>query len=241
MRHMIALVTVAASLATGCSVAMSGLNTVKGSGVIKEETRTVGDFSSVDIGQAIQATITVGPETSVRIEGDDNILPILKTEVRDGKLETSFENGVSVWTDKPIMMTITTPKLTAIGASGASKVTAIVKPTDSFKVDSSGASHVDVTGVESDKLELGASGASQVTVAGTTKKLAVEMSGASQIHANSVPAESVSVHGSGASQAEVQTNGSIKGDLSGATSVNVTGKPEKKDVSTSGASHVSYK
>jgi hypothetical protein len=240
MRIGIGLVLLSAGLAVGCRAGVLGFETVRGSGVIKEETRSVGDFSAVDIGQAIKATITVGPETSVQIEGDDNILPLIKTEVRDGKLATSVAGGVSIAPTKVIVMTISTPKLTAIAGEGASDITATLKPTDTLKVEASGASRMQLTGIASDKLDVDASGASHVTMTGESKDLTVEMSGASHLDANKLAAQSVQVSGSGASRGEVQSAASIKGDLSGATSLRVMGKPEKRSVSTSGASSVSY-
>src|SRR5215204_6504636 len=63
-----------------------------GSGVIKSQTREVNDFHAIEIEYPAQITITQGKAASVKIEAEDNVLPGLITQVRDGKLNIFYKS-----------------------------------------------------------------------------------------------------------------------------------------------------
>src|SRR6058998_1729791 len=77
-------------LSSGCK-----FDHVSGSGAKKVEKRSVPAFTTVNISGAYEVEITAQNEQSVEIEGDDNLLPLIKTEVKDGVLEISNEKGFS--------------------------------------------------------------------------------------------------------------------------------------------------
>jgi hypothetical protein len=231
---------VAACLLAGCSLAALAQQQVKGSGTMKEETREVGDFTGVEVSHSLQATITIGPK-AVKLSADDNLLPLIVTEVKDGRLVAKLKENVGIQTSNPMKLTISTPKLDSIGASGASHVEATVATSDRFAIDVSGASHATVKGLDTDAIEIDASGASQINVAGRCKSLKLDLSGASNLKANDLDAQSVQHDLSGASHGEVRASSSIEGDVSGASKLQVFGQPSIKKVGLSGAGSVSYR
>src|SRR5436309_12884743 len=72
-------------------------NKVSGSGAMKLDKRSVPAFTAVDISGAYEVEIVVQKEQSVEIEGDDNLLHLIKTEVKNGVLEFSNEKSISTW------------------------------------------------------------------------------------------------------------------------------------------------
>jgi hypothetical protein len=242
MRMMLGLAAVVILAATGCNAMYLAVGPgIKGSGVLKEETRQVGDFNGVDIGSALQAKVTVGQKTELTVSGDDNLVPLVKTEVRDGKLVARVENPTGVQQKLPLMLTITTPRLDEVATGGAARVGVKAGEAKTLRVQAEGASVLDLGGIAAETIEIGASGASHVTIVGKAKSLTIKASGASQIKTNGVAAESVKVDASGASQVETNASGSIEGDASGASSIQVLGQPGGRKVTTSGASQVKYK
>src|SRR5262249_911926 len=106
-------------------IALGGwFNTIQGSGNVKEEVRKVGDFSGVKVGHGFKANIAVGPSTSVKISADDNLLPLIKTEVRNGELVIETDGSSNFRSSNPVVISISTPKLERISASGGAAVTA---------------------------------------------------------------------------------------------------------------------
>jgi hypothetical protein len=189
----------------------------------------------------MKATVTVGPKTSLKIEADDNLLPLIETPIKDGHLVVQFKDGASVETKNPILLTVTTPRLSYIEGSGASVVVATASKSEKFVISSSGASKVDASGVDSGDVSVSASGASRLKLIGSGKAIKIELSGASRLDATGFSTDTVHIDASGASSAQVQASGSVAGELSGASKLEVAGSPSKRSVETSGVSHVSYK
>ena len=241
MRSAIGMAMAALLAASGCGVTLNGAGLPdKGSGVVKEETRDLDGFTGIDISASFEATATIGPKTGVTLSAEDNLLPLIKTEVRDGRLVVGLASGHNIRTTKPLTLKVVVPTLDFVAARGASKLTATAGEASTFKVVSTGASSVDVSGLECDAIEVDAKGASRVTLEGRGKRLTLGASGASKVTAVGSSFESAKVDVSGASKAEVNVTGSIDGEVSGASSLDVKGKPAARGVKTSGASSVSY-
>jgi Putative auto-transporter adhesin, head GIN domain len=191
----------------------------RGSGNIKTENREVSGFKSIDVSNAFEVEITVQKDFSLEVEADDNLLPLIKTEVDGDTLVIKTDKSFK--TQNPLKIRITAPDVNELSLSGASKVNLSNLNNNSFKLDSSGAS--------------------KIKVEGTTVNFTVEMSGASKLDAENLKAENVSVDSSGASKATVFVTNELKADLSGATDVTYTGSPKSIQKKTSGASSVKEK
>jgi hypothetical protein len=198
------------------SFSFSVFSGVKGSGNIKTEQREVSEFKSVKVGGAIVVEITAQKDYSLEIEGDDNILPLITTEVDGDTLKIRSEKGYS--TSNPIKVRISAQNIDDLDLSGASKVSIVNLDNESLNVDTSGAS--------------------KISCEGKTKNLTVDMSGASHFDSEKLSADSVSVDASGASKANVSVKDSLKADLSGASKVVYYGNPTNFENKTSGASSI---
>lgn len=190
---------------------------VKGSGNIITENRDIKGFRAIDVSGVFQVEITAQKEFSVQVEADDNLVPLIKTEVNDGVLEISTEKRVR--SSKKLVVRITAPDIDRIEASGATTVR--------------------LADVKNSALAIDTSGASKVGIAGVTEKLTVEVSGASKIDASELNAVDASVDASGASNVSVSVSGELKADASGASKVTYSGSPKNIDKRSSGASKIS--
>lgn len=192
---------------------------VSGSGTMKLEKRDVPAFSAVNISGAFDVEIVVQKEQSLEIEGDDNLLPLIKTEVKNGVL--SINNEKSFSTKKALRVRISVPDLDAISTSGASEFT--------------------VTNVKSDEFNIEASGAGSIEISGETKTLEVGMSGAVNLDAKDLKAQKVNITNSGASSADVYASEELRASVSGAGNVDYYGDPKTVSEDTSGAGSISKK
>src|SRR5215208_2438155 len=59
---------------------------VRGSGIAKTETREVNGFSAISFNVIGKVVVTQGKTQSLTVTADDNILPLLETQVNDGTL-----------------------------------------------------------------------------------------------------------------------------------------------------------
>jgi hypothetical protein len=211
------LALLAAALALGgCTFSVGGLG-VKGSGVAKTETRDVSGFEQIDVSAAIRLECSAGKETAVEVTTDDNLLPLVRTEVKGDTLHVSLDEGVS--TTLGITVKVTAPRLKGVTLSGASVAV--------------------LTGLDEKALRLSASGASNVTASGTADRLEIDCSGASGVHAKGLAAQAVVADVSGASTAEVHAVKELQATASGASKVRYEGSPAKVKQNSSGASSIS--
>jgi hypothetical protein len=189
---------------------------VKGSGNVVTQTREITGFSAVEVGGAMDVEIVAQKDFSVEIEGDDNLLEFVRTEVRGDTLYIGSHKRFS--TNGRIKIRISAP--------------------DVERIDVSGASNLALTNVRNGALSIGSSGASKIRVSGETGNLKVDMSGASKLDAAGLRSENATVDASGACAMNVFVSGDLKADLSGASKVNYSGNPKNVVRKVSGASSV---
>src|SRR5436309_12384988 len=87
---------------------------IAGSGVRKTEKRDLKSFNAIDTSGAYEMDVTCQKPASFEIEADDNILPLIKTEVRDGILFVS--NDQDYHSKKPTTLRITLPDLNSVAS-----------------------------------------------------------------------------------------------------------------------------
>lgn len=189
-------------------------NEVRGSGRAVTETRTVPEFASLDVSGAYRVEITVGTPQSVELSGDDNLLPLIRTELKDGALVVDSKENLNP----------------------AGELVLRVRVADIRRVESSGSSKITVRGVKNERLFLDLSGSAKVEAEGQTGRLDVSISGSADVDTQALQAEMVYVNISGSAAAKVAAAKSLDASISGSGSVRYKGAPEvKKRVSGSGS------
>lgn len=204
-------------LLTGCGYIKG--DSITGSGKMKTEKREVASFTSIDASGALEVEIACQQEPGLELEGDDNLLPLIKTEVRGGTLYITSEKSFS--SRRGIRARITAPNIESISSSGASD----------FRV----------TQIKNEKLRVENSGASSINLSGETRVLILELSGASKAETENLKAERVTVSLSGAGKANVYASEELNAEVSGAGSVTYTGDPKTVSPKISGIGSVSKK
>jgi hypothetical protein len=200
----------------GCK--FSDFSKTTGSGTMKTEKRDVPAFKALDISGAYDVEIVVQKEQSLEIEGDDNLLPLIKTEVgNDGVL--TIHNEKSFSTKNKLRVRLSVPNLVGVSTSGLSDIVA--------------------SNIKSDDFNINVSGAGNLQLSGETYKLAVKISGAGDLDAKDLHARIVSISSSGAAKADVYASEELRADVSGAGNVNYYGDPKVVKEDTSGAGTIS--
>src|ERR1041385_5257476 len=195
--------------AVGCQYIGKG---VRGSGNRKAEKRTLASFKSVEASGAFEVNIVCQQSQSFEIEGDDNLLPIIKTDVKDGNLRVYSNTQFSA--SRPIEIRISVPDLE--------------------KYISSGAGDVHISGVKNDQLVLSNTGATNIEASGQTKFVDIEFSGAGNIETNELHTERAKISVSGAANVEVYATQQLDVSVSGIGSVTYSGNPPVVNKSVSG-------
>lgn len=193
---------------TGCVPLMiMEAHAVRGSGVFAQETRQVkGDFTRVQEDGAANVSIVVGQPTSVKIEGDDNIVPLVKTEVDGDTLRIGMKKKCNLHPNKKLVVTITMPSLNGVQLDGAGNITA--------------------TNVNSNDLKIGLDGAGNVNVSGSAKKLDASIDGAGNLNLGQLQTVDASVTVDGAGNSHVWATGSLSAEINGVGNIRYKGTPQ---------------
>ena len=215
---------------------------IRGSGVIKKEGRAVSSFTNVHVSGAIDVYVKQDSVSSVKVEGDDNLLQYIEVQTNGSTLEIYTRDHVNLRATDKIKVYVSNPSYREFEVRGASSIRSEnqIISTETLVVDLSGASEGRLD-VDAPKVSIEVSGASNVTMRGKTKDIEAGASGASEIKCFDLLAENVDVESNGASNAEVYASVKIIPHASGASSVSYKGNAVVEDKQESGASSVNKK
>src|SRR6266849_4065437 len=163
------------TFALGCVFVLSACG-VRGSGVRKTEKRNLPAFTAIETSGAFEVEVTCQKPASFEIEADDNILPLIETEVKGGVLRVTTTKHYS--SRGSIALRIAVPNLESVKSTGAGKIDANDFRAQKADVTVTGAAGVEVN--VSDELDVNVSGAGRVTYTGNPK-VNKHVSGAGQV------------------------------------------------------------
>jgi hypothetical protein len=202
---------------------------IAGSGIVETATYDdLAEFQAISVDYPGDYTVQQGDTESVTIEAEDNLLPQLVAEVRDGTLRV--ENSERNWSDrvnptKPVHITITVVELNRVQFPTAGKMQIEGLQTDSLSLSVSGAGDVNVTDLDAGNLDFSLSGAGNINVEGMADSLELSISGFGNFNGGDLQSQSADVHISGAGSATVWAEERLDASISGAGSVDYYGDP----------------
>lgn len=195
----LSIVALALLVASACHFSRG----VRGSGVIKTEKRELAPFTSIETSGAFEVDVTCQKAVSVELQGDDNILPLIQTEVSHGVLHVRTTRGYS---SGKVMLRISVPDLEGVKSTGAGKIQIVNLQNEKFEIDSTGA----VT----------------VSASGQSKSVKIGSTGAGEIDAHALKAERADVSVTGAASVEVNAREELEVSVAGAGRVVYSGNPK---------------
>lgn len=197
----------------------------RGSGNVVSETREVSGFDAVNVSYPAQVLIKQGNAESLKIEAEDNLLPNLKTQVKNGTLEIFYkrENGKHVNPTKTPKITIVVKDLADVEFTSAGELTIENLKTDRLDVSLSGAGNIDLDNILVKALTVSLSGAGSASASGTADNLDLSISGFGDFKGKELHDKDARVSISGAGSATVWVDGDLNAEVSGAGSVSYYG------------------
>ena len=222
-------VAVCMIVAGAISFANKGVFGVNGSGNIKTEQRQPGEFHSIETNGFMNVYVTQGEPQPIRIEGDDNLLDNITTEVKNGVLIIGTKDGsISTKNDTKIYVSMRDIKKLSIAGSGSIQGRNDFK-TEDLKLEVEGSGDIKVAGAfKNVKSEI--SGSGDIIVKGTALAQSVEVNGSGDVHAENLQTNgNCSVEISGSGDCKVWTNGVLKAEINGSGDVRYKGTPTSVD------------
>jgi hypothetical protein len=238
VRRGVKLSLFAAALCLGGLIAYAVLTeTVTGSGNSVTEKREIGNVTEVSINRGDRVEILQGELPSLSVTADNNILPLLETKNRKGKLTFEVKSGFSIHAVTPISYTVKLPKLEKLSISGAGNVETTGLKGDELTIKVSGAGNAKLKDLDCKTLNLTVSRAGITNLSGRVEKVVIHLSGAGDIDAQGLKSATTEAHISGAGNVKVWATNELKAKISGAGSIQYKGDP-KIEQTISGAGSV---
>ena len=202
------------------------------------QVRNPGPFTGLKVGGAFDVVLNQSGEHKIVIEGSDEVIEKVRTEVKGDVLHIDMKRDWS-WGDDDVTVYVDFDELESLHISGASNIRAETKViADDLEIEVTGAGDIDLD-VESKALEILVSGAGDVNLSGSTNTQNVRLSGAGDYQAQHLKSKYTTAKASGAGSVVVYASEEIEAYASGAGSVKYYGNPSKEKTDASGAGSIS--
>jgi hypothetical protein len=200
-----------------------------GSGNVITQMREVEDFHAIQVDYPAQVFVMQGSSISVEIEAEDNLLPGLQTQVRDGTLEIFYDvkdDKARVNPSKTVKVMITVKELDNVSVDSAGDLRIEGIESDEFLVSVHGAGNLELKDINVKALSVDLSGAGNMVASGAADDFNLSLSGFGNFNGKELHNKTANVELSGAGSATVWVDDELDAQISGAGSINYYGSPD---------------
>ena len=197
----LSLILLLTVLAAGCH--HGRYSDIRGSGKRELEKRQIAPFTSISTEGAFNIEVTCQKDPGLEVEGDDNVLEYVSSEVSNNVLRLKNTKGYSV--NEPVRFKISVPNLEFLSVSGAGRI--------------------DIKGMNNEKFVIDSNGAPAINVSGTTKSIHINTNGAGKIDTHNLRASRGVVESNGVSRIDLAVADQLDVTVSGPSSVFYQGDP----------------
>jgi len=221
-------------LITSC---LSGIGGEDGNGHVTTVERKVSSFDAIKAGGAFEIMLSRDSSESVTIEADENLMDLIRTEVRGSTLV--IETTKRIGNFECLKVHVGYRVLRSLSFSGGSQVTGRnVLSAERLDIESSGASDIELE-IQAAELDIELSGAGNIEIRGQAGEADIEISGAGKLYAEDLETARMDIEVSGAGNARVFAREELRAKVSGAGSIKYKGNPAKVNQDVSGAGSIS--
>jgi len=225
------LISILLAATVSCNISL-----VRGSGNVISEDRAVSGFSKLFISGSGEIFIEQGDEESLTIIAEDNIIPLITTEVSGDTLNISHGPGPIVTNTKSIEIYLKVKDLDSISTSGSANVNCSGLSTGSLTIKTTGSGNVDISNLETDSIDISSSGSGNFTLAGNTDSLKISTNGSGGCDAGNLKSKDCIIDINGSGNNTVNVSDTLDVSIDGSGDVSYIGNPTVESSKGFGAS-----
>ncbi len=192
----------------------------EGSGNIVTRDRQVVGFTRVSVKNGLHVELVISPATTLQVRGDDNLVDSVITQVVDGELLIETKDQKELMPSEPIVISATTPDLTALSIEGGGVGRA--------------------SGLNADTFGAWAGARTQLNLSGTGRLFSLTAELGSRVTARDFPVETLLIDASGDAYVTATVSQSVRGLLAGGSDLVCYGRPVERLVQVTGNSDARY-
>lgn len=211
---------------------------VKGNGKVTTESRKVGNYDAVSLAGFFDVVLVRGKEGKVTIEGEENLMEYVLTEVSGGNLKIKVKKGVNLKTSRRLVVTVPVEDIekVSLGGSGNIECDFTLKATD-FDVNLGGSGNIELK-VAAENLKLSIGGSGNIMLSGKADYMKAAIAGSGTIKAYDLEVNSLKASIAGSGNIRVTAKNEIKATVAGSGSVYYKGNPPKIKTTSVGSGTV---
>ena len=191
-------------------------NNIQGSGNIISESRELNNFTSIILLGSIDVNIKTSESNNCVVVADDNLIPYIKTEVVNNKLNISLNESYS--SEEILVVNINTPNYDEVSLSGSG--------------------NINILDFKNNNLSLNISGSGNITGNGEVETLVVKINGSGNLMSKEIKSKFATITINGSGDAEVFASDSISAKINGSGNIEYFGNPENVDSIINGSGDI---
>lgn len=215
---------------------------IKGNGNMTTVTRTTSDYDAIKCAGFMNFILVKGKEGNIKIEGEENLMEYIVTEVKNNALVVKVKNGKNLKPSKKYGVKITIPftDIEKVSLSGSGDLRSEDKiNTENLHISLAGAGDI-ILNVDAALIKSSLSGSGDITLKGNAGNLVAKVAGSGNVHGFNLETNNTEASIAGSGGIEVLTNTNLKARIAGSGDVLYKGSP-KVDSKVSGSGTVSAK
>tara|TARA_R110000787_G_scaffold271939_8_gene379275 strand:+ start:2114 stop:2845 length:732 start_codon:yes stop_codon:yes gene_type:complete len=211
---------------------------VKGNGNIKIETRNTSDYEGVSVGGFFDVILVKGKEGKIKIEGEENLMEYIITEVKRGTLQIKVEKGINIKTTRRLTITVPVDEIekVSLGGSGNIKSNMLLKA-DDFGVSLGGSGNITLR-IDANTIGSSIGGSGNIKLSGKADSMKSSIAGSGDIKAYELEVNYVKATIAGSGSIKVSVKDEIKSTIAGSGSIYYKGNPPKINTKSVGSGSV---
>ena len=223
--------TLTLALVVGGWISVSNARIV-GSGHLATETRNVSGFHAVSLESSGDVVITQGDTEGLTVEAEDNILPLIVTEV-DGKgvLHLGLKPHESIQTTRKTTFKLSAKLINSLTIEGSGDVHAdslSLQGNGKFAVSLPGSGNISVGKLTAGSVEASLEGSGDIKLAGDADSQTVSIDGSGKYETADLHTRAAQVNINGSGDAKLSASAELKIEINGSGDVGYYGRPDVK-------------
>lgn len=211
-----------------------------------DKTYTVGEFSKIDSDIVGSIVFTQSPQTSVRAEGDAEIINILVVSVKDNTLKLSRKKDIKYKMrdrkGKNLIVYVSAPELSAIENEGVGNITINGKfSAPELFIKTEGVGNITANDLDCGFVKIDSEGVGNTKLGGTANTVEIKSEGVGNVYTEKLLSKQAKVRCEGVGNVRVYATESLDARTAGIGNITYYGNPAQKEIRKNGMGRIRAK
>ena len=209
---------------------------IKGNGHVVTQTREISDFKKIKVSTGMEVTLVQSDRELVTVEADENLLDVIRTELKRDELNIFSEERIRKY--KKLHITVEFKHLEELRTSSGAQVKSDgMIQVKSLKTSASSGSQQSLS-INVRSFDAKASSGAHIRVQGKTDDADFDASSGSHIKAGGVIAENCNAEVSSGAHVYIEVTNSFDGKASSGGHIYYNGNPKSVNIKTSSGGNI---